>query len=373
MGFLDRLLFWRATPARESASTTHADEDRGWRRASLPGSTTLNPDRDELYGEALLREAYQAYTTNPLAYAVIEQTTSFVLGGGATVEAQDPRVQKMIDTFWHDPENKMDLRIYSIHTELSLFGEQFIRYFVDPLTGRTVIRQLDPLYVSEIETAPNDYEKPLRYLYNPPLPLGEGWGEGQWIPAKDILHIAINRVSSAARGRSDLAPILPWIRRYREWLDDRVVLNKLRTAMVWDVTVTGADKGDIDRMRAQNPTPPARGTVLFHSDGEVWKPMDPQIDAADAAPDGRAIRLMIAVGALLPEHYLAEGGNVNRATAAEMGLPSIKRFQRRQELFRYLLTTIVDRVLDEAQRTGRLGPRVDRTFEVKFTSAIDPA
>src|SRR6266545_2484508 len=107
MGFLDRLLFWRATPARESASTTHADEDRGWRRASLPGSTTLNPDRDELYGEALLREAYQAYTTNPLAYAVIEQTTSFVLGGGATVVAQDPRVQKVVDSFWHDPENKM--------------------------------------------------------------------------------------------------------------------------------------------------------------------------------------------------------------------------------------------------------------------------
>ncbi len=39
----------------------------------------------------------------------------------------------------------------------------------------------------------------------------------------------------------------------------------------------------------------------------------------------------------MPEHYLSEGGNANRATAAEMGLPAIKRMQRRQEYFRQIL------------------------------------
>jgi hypothetical protein len=189
---------------------------------------------------------------------------------------------------------------------------------------------------------------------------------GAWLPASEILHVAVNKFSSSLRGRSDLAPILPYIRRYREWLDDRILLNKLRTSLIWDVTVAGAEKPDLDRLRAQFPTGPARGTVLFHSEDETWKPVDPQIDAADAAPDGRAIRLMIATGALLPEHYLAEGGNANRATAAEMGLPAIKRFQRRQHVFRALLTAVVNRVLDEAQRTGRLGPRVNRTFSVQF-------
>jgi hypothetical protein len=53
---------------------------------------------------------------------------------------------------------------------------------------------------------------------------------------------------------------------------------------------------------------------------------------------------MVATGAILPEHYLAEGGNANRATAAEMGLPSIKRFQRRQQVFRALLTAPLDAV-----------------------------
>src|SRR5688572_10600888 len=75
---------------------------------------------------------------------------------------------------------------------------------------------------------------------------------------------------------------------------------------------------------------------------------------------------MVATGAILPEHYLAEGGNANRATAAEMGLPSIKRFQRRQQVFRALLARVIERVLEEATRVGRLGPRMDRTFAVQF-------
>jgi hypothetical protein len=82
--------------------------------------------------------------------------------------------------------------------------------------------------------------------------------------------------------------------------------------------------------------------------------------------DGRALRLLIAAGAGIPEHYLAEGGNANRATAAEMGLPAIKRFQRRQEYFRQVLVRIVSRVIDEAQRVGRLGPRVNRSIRVEF-------
>lgn len=49
-----------------------------------------------------------------------------------------------------------------------------------------------------------------------------------------------------------------------------------------------------------------------------------------------------------------------------MGQPAIKRFQRRQEFFRQVLLRIVERVLDEAQRVGTLGPRVNRSVQVQF-------
>jgi len=94
--------------------------------------------------------------------------------------------------------------------------------------------------------------------------------------------------------------------------------------------------------------------------------VQPQIGAADVRDDGRALRLMIAVGSGVPEHYLGEGGNANRATAAEMGLPAIKRMQRRQEYLRQVLETICARVVDEAVRVGRIGPRVNRGLRVQF-------
>src|SRR5687768_3714549 len=111
------------------------DDDRGWTPASSVGSgTALNPERDEMFGPALLNAAYEAYATNPLGYAVAEQMTSFVLGSGVRVTAKDTRVERVLEAFWNDDENEMDLRIDAMHTELCLFGEQFIRFFVDRLT-----------------------------------------------------------------------------------------------------------------------------------------------------------------------------------------------------------------------------------------------
>jgi hypothetical protein len=105
---------------------------------------------------------------------------------------------------------------------------------------------------------------------------------------------------------------------------------------------------------------------MFHSEKEVWKAVEPHVGAAEVRDDGRALRLMVATGAGIPEHYLGEGGNTNRATAAEMGLPAIKRMQRRQEYFRQVLETICRRVVEEAVKAGRIGPRVKRTLRVQF-------
>src|SRR5436190_23314675 len=68
----------------------------------------------------------------------------------------------------------------------------------------------------------------------------------------------------------------------------------------------------------------------------------------------------------------AEGGNANQATAAEMGLPAIKRMQRRQEQFRQVLVTICQRVVDEGVRFGAIGPRAKRDLKVEFEE-LSPA
>jgi hypothetical protein len=374
--------YFAASPTQEDwywgRFATGSEEDYLWRRLS-----------DNFYQKDLIpttylevhNQCYEAYNANPLAFAIIELTTSFVLGEGITVAASHPRVQQVLDDFWHHPENRMDERIYSLCTELALYGEQFIHFFVNRYDGSVIIRQIDPSLIDQIETDPEDVEKPLRYHrrpigqvmsatagdppnFDPAKPVDT---QGQWFRAgKEVLHIAINKVSNAKRGKSDLATLLPWLRRYKDWLTDRVRINKYKAAFLWDVTLTSADKKTIDRKRMEYAYPPEPGSVIIHNEAERWSAVEPNIQANDASEDGRAIKLMVAVGASLPEHYLSDGDNGNRATASEMSLPTLLKFKRRQRVVKYMLKCILDRVIEEARRAGRIGPRVDTRYEITF-------
>jgi hypothetical protein len=68
----------------------------------------------------------------------------------------------------------------------------------------------------------------------------------------------------------------------------------------------------------------------------------------------------------MPEHYLADGGNANRATAAEMNLPTLLKFQRRQQIMEHLLRVVLDRVILEAKRAGSLPVGVDEAYTITF-------
>ncbi len=62
---------------------------------------------------------------------------------------------------------------------------------------------------------------------------------------------------------------------------------------------------------------------------------------------------------MIPEHYLSDGDNNTRATATQMGLPTFLKFQRRQQVVKTVLRTILDRVLTEAQKTGRISKNLN--------------
>jgi hypothetical protein len=356
---------------------TGTEEDFYWRRLS---DNWFQKDVIPSTYLELHNACYEAYNANPLAFAIIETTTSFVLGKGVTVAARDPAVQQVLMAFWHDVDNHMDTRIYALCTELALYGEQFIRFYVNKHDGSVKIRQIDPSLIDEIETDPDDIETPLRFHRRPIGPSATLPGnlatiqpptrqsmEGEWFKAgSEVVQFCINKVSNAKRGKSDLATLLPWLRRYKDWLTDRVRLNKYKAAFLWDVRLQGADKKAIDRKKMEYAYPPEPGSVIIHNEAETWSAVKPEINANDASEDGRAIKLMIAIGAQLPEHYLADGSNGNRATAAEMGLPTLLKFQRRQLVMRSLLRVILDRVLLEARKARRLPPQCDLHYDVIF-------
>ncbi|HZO75636.1 MAG TPA: hypothetical protein VFB60_25750 [Ktedonobacteraceae bacterium] len=358
-------------------AVTGGEEDYYWRR--LSDNWYMKDVIPSTYLE-IHNACYEAYNANPIAFAIIEITASFVLGKGVTIAANQPDVQKVLMDFWHDPDNHMDTRVYALCTELSLYGEQFIRFYVNKINGRVKIRQIDPSIIDQIETDPDDIETPLRFHQrpigpsatlpgDPPLivPLEQNNFAGAWfIAGTDVVQFCINKVSNAKRGKSDLATLLPWLRRYKDWLTDRVRINKYKGAFLWDVQLQGADKKAIDRKKMEYMYPPEPGSVIIHNEAEKWSAVKPEINASEAAEDGRALKLMLAVGAQLPEHYLADGNYGNRATAAEMGLPTFLKFQRRQHVMRAMLRTILDRVLLEARKAKVLQEQIDAGYDILF-------
>jgi hypothetical protein len=366
---------------------TGGEEDYYWRRLS-----------DNWYQKDVIpstyleihNQCYEAYNANPLAFAIVEITTSFVLGRGVKVTAKNRKVQALLDAFWTDPDNRMDSRVYDMCTELALYGEIFVRFFVNKFDGTVKVRMIDPSIIDQVETDPDDIETQLRFHQRPigPSPTqnvdsiniinpnvinaqnpGDPTMQGRWfIAGEEVVHFAINKVSNAKRGKSDLATLLPWLRRYKDWLTDRVRINKYKGAFLWDVTLTGADAKTVNRKKMDYSYPPEPGSVIIHNEAEQWDAVEPQINANDAFQDGRAIKLMVAVGATLPEHYLSDGDNNNRATATQMGLPTFLKFQRRQKVIKNILCTILDRVLLEAQRVGKLSKNLDirKAYDVIF-------
>lgn len=352
-----------ATSVRGAALREAAEDDASWRLLNTlrsDGVTWADTRR-------IMLDAQEAYQTNPIAYAAVEAHANLVVSGGLMVSTADADAAAVLDAWWTGDASGMRERVYRMATEIALYGETFVRTFVNAATGECVMRTLDPVQVEDIRLDPDDPETALEYGYRP-LSVNGSPTELVWIPSASVDHWFVNATGGAMRGRSDLAVVLPWLVRYKEWLVDRVRLNKLKASFVYEVTINGARRDDLEALRREYEAyPPEPGSILFHGEHESWKAVQPHVASDAVQSDGRALRLIVATGVLMPEHILlAEGGNANRATAQEMNLTIAKRTRRRQDLMRRIVERLAARVLVAAQGAGRLAagpvPRVTVTF-----------
>jgi predicted transcriptional regulator len=156
-----------------------------------------------------------------------------------------------------------------------------------------------------------------------------------------MLHFAVNRPIGATRGESDLLPVLPWAKRYSEWLKDRVRLNRIRTRQAI-MHLKIADPAMVEKKRQQLRTDnPIESGIYVSGPDEEMIVSSLAIQAGDAQDDGRALRLAIAGGGNVGLHYLGEGETVNYATAREMGEPTSRFYADRQQELINALTDLV--------------------------------
>jgi len=342
-------------------------DDKWWTQIDASMGTL---DRNWTETKENLSDALEAWRTNPLARRIVSLCTDYVVGSGIFLKSEDSWVQGFVDQFWK--LNTMEQRIYDWSDELTRSGELFIVMRTDEVSGQSFVRAIPAVRIHKIKTDPDDLERELSYTELAVNKLaGKEWPSVHTGVERDqiMLHYAINRPVGCVRGSGDLEPILPWLKRYSDWLLNRARLNKYKTAFMWDVTIKGRPgRGDtVRKKRYKYKTAPTPGSIIVHGDEETWQAISPKIEAWDAREDGKAMRLAVAAGAGIPLHFLSEGESATKATAAEMGGPTFRHYARRQLRYGAVLVDMVRVAIKRANDRGRgrrraKGPKVQAIF-----------
>lgn len=333
--------------------------------ARLAGAASF--ERADADREEILAQVLEAWRVNPLARRMVELTTQYVLGGGVAVSCKQRATAAFLDQFWRHRLNQMEVRLSEWSDELARSGNLFVLISTDA-GGMSYARALPAAKIARIETAPNDSQQETAYLPKPTLevPDPRPWAaydalhdapdaDGGFSPV--MLHYAVNRPVGSCWGESDLAPQLRWLARYANWLEDRARLNRFRTAFLYAVKARFASEAQrAARQQQLNASKPAPGSILVMDESETWEVLHPRLEADDANEDGLALKKMIAAGAGVPLHFLAEPESSTRTTAEAAGGPTFRRFEQRQQYFLWL---VVDMLRVVTARRARVDRRVD--------------
>lgn len=359
--------------------------DRQW------GANPTQQDRYAWKRADVLREAFGAWRDNPLARRIVGLTSQYVVGGGLAISADDAATNDFLQEWWTHRLNRMTIRAFEWCDELTRAGELFIVVSTDA-GGMSYVRAIPASEIEDIETAPNDIEQEVAFVQKAveagdPVKWnaycedddGPRTADGSLVQNTNpnnglgkfpdvMLHYAINRPVGAKFGESDLAPLLKWLVRYGAWLEDRVRLNKFRQAFVYWVKKPFRDNAErLARQNELNANTPSPGTVIVTNDDEEWSVVHPKLDSFEAGEDGMAMKKIIAAGAGLPLHFLAEPESSTRTTAEQAGGPTFRHFEQRQIFFLWMLTDLARIVVRRAAGAGRKGVSVDADLKARGT------
>ena len=335
----------------------------------LVGTRSLSQSDRDRYSYDLndvLEQSLEAWRQNPLARRIVELTSQYVVGGGLTINCKDAKASGFFDQFWNHRLNHMPIRVAEMCDELTRTGNLFVILTTDA-AGMSYIRLMPAAQIDEIISKPNDIEQPLYFklksdlenLSPKPIPAYDPNNDDPTKPV--ILQYAINRPAGAQWGEPDLAPLLVWLSRYSNWLQDRARLNRYRNAFLYIVQAKFASEAQrVQRQNALNANPPKPGSILVADDTESWKVIHPRLDSSNAEKDGLALKKMIAAGAGIPLHFLAEPESATRTTADAAGGPTFRRFEQRQQYFLWMIEDILRVVLTRRSMVdGKINNKID--------------
>lgn len=374
-------------------------------------------------------KSYELWDTNLQARAIIRTMVKFVIGKGAVLKPAEEKDESgkeldqenyLIEWYWEEfkKENaasadgnggggrlsflkklkrkKWNHREKEIFTRLFRDGEIIIRVFpprkVGDNNGIPKIRFIRPQRIMTPKSEgdfkagekvsygighnPDDVEEYRTYYYCD--------YEGNLldaIPAEEILHYKIFADSDQKRGVSLLKVCAPMIKKYEGWLEDRIVLNRIRTAIALVRKVDAkspsiqklredmlSERRDEDRKKTKIMD---RGTIITSGRNVDWEMLSPNIHAQDVKDDGRNMLLSISAAIGFPEMILtADYSNSNYSSTLIAQNPFVREIEDWQDFATTIYDDIWALVMLCAMEFGKLPKGTSTKCSVEYPPMI---
>ncbi len=306
-------------------------------------------------------KAFQAKNHNPLAKQTVDVITNFSIGKGVKVVFKNEHVQAVWNAY--EKRTKFQERQRTNSDTLTWAGE--IMDWKKMEYGRPVVKQIDPSTVWEIITDPTDIT--IVHYYHQQYPT-------QWqliyhaddvvskyivndILAHEVIHTKINSVPGEKRGRSDLFPVLDWLKRFKDYYTAKVIKAQIEESFAIRKTIKGsaADVEAFANDSQLNANPPP-GSVIFENEALTTDFLVPTTSSVGGRDNtGEQIRSIVATGVgLSPEYLGVSSMSMTRATGLIHSEPSARKFENRQIILEGHSRQEVEWVIEEERKALRI-------------------
>lgn len=348
-----------SSPALDMVTGAIDDDDHLYRPLTSSRGNNL-PQHTQ---DKILRVSRYLARVNPVANRLLTLISDFVLGEGVEVSGASAAVQDVVTQHWADRYNAWDRESPARMRRFFKTGEYLMPLFINPVNGDVRVGSILPDRIKTVHTDPENWESVTAVELKPVTGQTEGV---RYTVVNDFSADELAGVERPAlwwsygnddgeRGISLLYPIADYLDALDQFMFSEVERWLLLKAFVWDVTIKGATQDTINEMVKRGdfrtPTP---SEVIVHNDTTEWQAKSPQLDTHDAANGIRLVRNH-ALGAVgIPEHWYAEGGDVNRATATEMAEAPRKRLTALQEIWRNMMLDLLHVVVEYKVLFGQI-------------------
>ena len=355
-------------------SVDYDPKREGYRRLSAEGEEQVRRDMTPISQDMMLELAYYLYDTSGLVKRFVRDTKNFVLGEGVSFEVANDddggAAKQVLDDFWSDAMNRMNLHLEPRVEFFCLLGEQCWPVAVNPHNGRVWVSYVDPVNIDEVISVRNFPEITAAVKLK-----GTTGRTGRIMPAirealdprksneygrlvGECFYWALNKPPNALRGRSDLIHLFDFVNAFEEGIFDELDRIKGIKAFIWDVTLTGADDADIKQF-LQNNRAPKSNSVRAHNEQVKWEAVAPSLNQSDNKAFFDLMKTYLAACANRPDSWLGSGGKAYQTEADLMGEPTFKDLGSRQRYVKYMLEYMLRFVLDQAMIHKTLRPPKD--------------